>query len=474
MEINLKNLTIKEANKHLKVGDFSVNDLSESYIKIIEEKNPQIKAYLEVYKDWKEQSEKAQQKFKEGKDSILTGIPIALKDNILMKGYISSASSKILENYHATYDSTVVSKLKEHSPVFLGRTNMDEFAMGSSTENSAYGPTRNPIDPERVPGGSSGGSAAAVAMDGALVALGSDTGGSIRQPASFCGLVGLKPTYGRISRSGLIALGSSLDQIGPLTKTVSDSEIIFNAIKGVDLKDSTTVPDLEGQEIPKKIVIGVPRDLISSEGIDNEVKDNFENAVSQLAKIGYEIKDISLPHAHYALAIYYVIMPAEVSSNLARYDGVRFGLHKDGGNSLLNDYIKTRTEGFGKETRRRLILGTYVLSSGYYDSYYGKANDLRKLVISDFDKVFNEEGIHAVITPSTPDTAFKLGEKTTDPISMYMSDIFTAPQSIAGLPAMSVPSGVSSQGLPIGLQITSPYRREDILFKIGKDFLGEE
>jgi len=469
--MNITDLTIKSAHDHLKNGDFSVNDLVDATLKNIEEKNPKINAYLEVYKDVKGGIEKAQSLYKTGEASSITGIPIALKDNILNKGKIASAASKILENYHATYDATAVSKLKKESPIFVGRTNMDEFAMGSSTENSAYGVTRNPLDLERVPGGSSGGSVAAVKMEGALAALGSDTGGSIRQPASFCGLVGLNPTYGAISRYGLIALGSSLDKIGPITKSVTDAEILFNVMKGKDSKDSTSVDIGPEKKLPKKLVIGVPEDVLSMDGIQPEVRKNFEESIAKFSKLGYEIKNISLPNAHYSLAIYYVIMPAEVSSNLARYDGVKYGLYKEGDN-LLQDYIKTRTQGFGKETRRRLILGTYVLSSGYYDSFYGKANELRRAVIGDFDKAFEKVGVDIIISPTTPDVAFKIGEKAANPLSMYMSDILTAPQSIAGLPAISVPSGLSN-GMPTGLQITAPYLREDLLFKAGKDFLGE-
>jgi len=474
--IDISKLTIKSAHNHLKNGDFGVKDLIRATLKNVEEKNPKINAYLEVYDDVEIGIKKAEELFKNGKASLLTGIPIALKDNILNKGKIASASSKILENYRATYDATAVSKLKAEKPIFIGRTNMDEFAMGSSTENSAYGVTRNPIDPTRVPGGSSGGSAAAVKMNGALVALGSDTGGSIRQPASFCGLVGLNPTYGAISRYGLIALGSSLDKIGPITKSVTDAEILFDVMRGLDPKDSTTVATGEKKNLPKKLIIGVPEDVLSMDGIQPEVRKNFEESIAKFSKLGYEVKNISLPNAHYSLAIYYVIMPAEVSSNLARFDGVKYGLHESGDN-LLHDYIKTRTAGFGKETRRRLILGTYVLSSGYYDSFYGKANELRRAVIGDFDKVFEDRevknGVDIVITPTTPNVAFKVGEKAADPLSMYMSDILTAPQSIAGLPAISVPGGLSKTGLPIGLQITASYMREDLLFKAGKDFLCE-
>lgn len=473
MKIDLNDLTIKKTHTHLLNGDFSVLELTESYLKNIEEKNPEINAFLEVFDDCKKQAEESQKLFSEKKAGLLTGIPFSIKDNILIKGRIASASSRMLENYRATYDATVISKLKKEKSVFLGRVNMDEFAMGSSTENSAFGTTRNPIDTTRVPGGSSGGSAASVAANFSLVSLGSDTNGSVRAPASFCGLVGLKPTYGRVSRNGLMAMASSLDQIGPLAKTVEDTKIIFDHIKGKDLLDSTTIEAPDNFSDDGKIKIGVPKNLLELEGMDPEVKENFDLSVKKLEDKGFEIVEISLPNAHYALPAYYIIMPAEVSSNLARYDGVKYGFLKEG-NDLLSDYLNTRTEGFGKETRRRILLGTYVLSSGYYDAFYSKANIIRKLVIKDFEKVWKDHGVSAVITPTTPTTAFKIGERVSDPLSMYMSDILTSPSSIAGLPSISLPSGFDSNKLPIGLQVVAPYFREDILFDLGKKFLGEE
>lgn len=473
MSVNLKELTIKKAHDHLKMGDFSVKELVMSHIEKIKEKNPELNAFLEVFDDWEKQAEEAQGLFEKKQAGPLTGIPLAIKDNILIKGKIASAGSKILENYRAVYDATAIAKLKIQHAIFLGRTNMDEFAMGSSTENSAFGPTKNPLDPERVPGGSSGGSAAAVAFGGALAALGSETGGSVRQPASFCGCVGLKPTYGKISRYGLIALGSSLDQIGPLGKSVSDVEIVFESLKGADPLDSTSLPESGKMPMPEKLTIGVPKNLISEKGIDPEVRKNFEDAIKKLSDSGYEIKDIELPHAAYSLAVYYIIMPAEASTNLARFDGVRYGLFKSGKN-LLDDYVKSRSSGFGPEPRRRIILGTYVLSSGYNDAFYNKATLVRNLIIKDFKEVFEESGVNLIATPTTPDTAFKLGEKVSDPVSMYMSDLLTAPANIAGVPAISVPSGFSKNNLPIGIQFIADYSREDILFKVGKDFLGEK
>ncbi len=475
-KIDLKNLTITSTRKHLDSKDFSAVDLVSAYLEIIKEKNKDINAYLEIYADVLAQAEIADKIIASGKAKTLTGIPFAIKDNILIKGKIASASSKILANYVATYDATVITKLKDEGAVFIGRTNMDEFAMGSSTETSAYGTTKNPYDIERVPGGSSGGSAAAVAMDGALVALGSDTGGSIRQPASFCGLVGLKPTYGAVSRYGVMSMGSSLDQIGPFGKTVEDTEIIFNIIRGKDKYDSTTYEKgfYNGKEVSKtkngKLIIGVPRKLLEMKGLDEEVLTNFNESLKRLKKIGYEIRDIELPNASYSLAVYYILMPAEVSSNLARFDGVKYGVLKEGKN-LLEDYLLTRGVGFGKETRRRVILGTYVLSTGYYDAYYGKAQLARDLIISDFEKVFKD--VHIVLTPTTPSPAFKIGEKTNDPIAMYLADIFTVTANITGLPAISVPSGVKivdDKKLPLGIQATAQNDREDLLFSFGKDF----
>ncbi|MFA5934238.1 MAG: Asp-tRNA(Asn)/Glu-tRNA(Gln) amidotransferase subunit GatA [Candidatus Paceibacterota bacterium] len=468
MTINLSNLTIEYAHEAMMRGDFSARELAEAYIETINEKNNDIHAYLEVYDDVLKQADDADKMIKEGKATILTGIPLALKDNILFEGKIASASSKILENYHATYSSTVVEKLKSAGAVILGRTNMDEFAMGSSTENSAYGATKNPHDISRVPGGSSGGSAAAVAMSGALFALGSDTGGSIRQPASFCGVVGLKPTYGAVSRSGLMAMGSSLDQIGPFTKTVADAEIVYQALASHDPLDSTSAPDsFRIQPSPLKKKIGIPRDFIKKEDLNPEVYENFEKAIKKFESLGYEIIDIELPRAAYSLAVYYIVMAAEVSTNLSRFDGVRYGLQIEGKN-LLETYQMSRGVGFGKETRRRILLGTYVLSHGYYDAYYNKALKVQRLITLDFKKAF--ENVDAIITPTSPFPAFKAGEKMSDPLQMYLSDIYTVPANIAGIPAISLPHGTSNEGLPLDLQIMAPHWREDILFTIGKAF----
>jgi aspartyl-tRNA(Asn)/glutamyl-tRNA(Gln) amidotransferase subunit A len=466
--IDLKNLTIEKVHNSFLSGEYTVTDLVKEYLKKIEELNPKINAFLEVYDNVFEQAKKAEKMFIEGRATILTGIPIALKDIILFDGHVASAGSKILENYRATYDSFVVGKLKEQGVVFLGRTNMDEFAMGSSTETSAYGVTRNPLDITRVPGGSSGGSAAAVASNMALVALGTETCGSVRQPASFCGLVGLKPTYGNVSRSGIIAMGSSLDQVGPFAKTVRDTEILLEAIAGFDPMDSTSIrEDARKVDLKIKKRIGVPREFLENGGVDQEVLDNFKESCLKLEKAGYEIVDVSLSMIKYSLAVYYIIMPAEVSSNLARYDGIRYGFSSPADN-LLDVYKKSRGQAFGREARRRILLGTYILSHGYYDAYYNQAVKIRKMIKDELNEMFKD--FDAFITPTVPFLPFKLGEKLDDPLSMYLSDVFSAPANLADLCSISIPSGKSKDNLPFGLQITAPYLREDILFKIGKDF----
>jgi aspartyl-tRNA(Asn)/glutamyl-tRNA(Gln) amidotransferase subunit A len=469
--IDLKKMTIKSARGHFAKKDFSARELAENYLKNIAEKNPEINAYLEIYDDVLAQADLADKKISGGNFGSLCGIPLAVKDNILIEGKKATAASKILREYVAPYDATVIKKLKTQNAIFLGRANMDEFAMGGSTENSAFGVTRNPHDTSRVAGGSSGGSAAAVAMDGALAALGSDTGGSIREPAAFCGMVGLKPTYGAVSRYGLLAMGSSLDVIGPITKTVTDSEILFDAIKGSDKMDSTTHEQTKNEKSKIKIV-GVPYDIFGGEGIDPEVGKNFDAAIKKLQSLGFEIRDIKLPNISYSLAVYYILMPAEVSSNMARFDGVKYGLHIDGEN-LLGDYLRTRGQGFGPEVRRRILIGTYVLSAGYADAYYNKALMLRQKISGDFEKAFAE--VDAIITPTAPMPAWKIGEKS-DPLSAYLADVFTVTANIVGIPAISVPSGsikIGQKNLPIGLQIMAPRDGEKVLFEIGKKFLGE-
>ena len=462
-------MTIQDARASMDKGEFSAEELARVCLERIEKEDKNINAFLEVFDDVIEQAKKADEMIREGAQKALTGIPIALKDNILVKGKRAGAASRILEGYIASYDAYVVERLKKQGAVLVGRTNMDEFAMGSSTENSAFGVTKNPHDTSRVPGGSSGGSAAAVAAGFVLGALGSDTGGSIRQPAAFCGVVGMKPTYGTVSRSGLIAMGSSLDQIGSFAKTSEEARILFDAIKGHDPKDSTSLPDnfFEGQK-KNPHVIGVPRHLIK-EGVDESVLSNFNQMVDSLEAEGYEIQNIELPNFKYALGVYYIIMPAEASTNLARFDGVRYGLSVNG-KDIREVYEKTRRDGFGPEVRRRILLGTFVLSSGYVDAYYRKATAVRELIREDFRNAF--EKVDVIVTPTTPTPAFKIGEKSADPLSMYAADIFTVPVNLAGNPAISVPSGfVKYEGsnLPVGFQLIAPHSREEFLFAVGKD-----
>lgn len=468
--IDLKNLTITKAHDALVKGEYSARDLSEAYLKEIEKKNPELNAYLEVFDDVLEQADRADARIKAGeKDNVLLGIPIAVKDNILIEGRRVGAASKILEGYVAPWSATAIKKLIEKGVVFLGRTNMDEFAMGGSTENSAYGVVKNPSDTSRVAGGSSGGSVAVVAADLALAALGSDTGGSIREPAAFCGVVGYKPSYGAVSRHGLIAMASSLDQVGPIAKTVQDAQIIHDAISGVDLYDATTIAFTDTKALTKRI--GIVPALLEVEGLDPEVRKNFDESVARLKSLGYVIVPIELPHVSYALSVYYIICPAEVSSNMARFDGMRFGQRVSGGN-LLADYMDTRGQLLGAEVKRRIMIGTYVLSSGYYDAYYGKATAVRELIKKDFAKAFDlsADGVDAILTPTTPTPAFKIGEKSTNPLEMYLADIFTITANLAGVPAISIPSGETIDGLPIGMQLLGPYGEDHLLFEIGKDF----
>jgi aspartyl-tRNA(Asn)/glutamyl-tRNA(Gln) amidotransferase subunit A len=449
--IELTELTIKKAHDDLVRGRYSVLELAEAYLAEIEKKNKRLNSYLEVFADVREQAQEADKKIKAGKAGILTGIPFAIKDNILIKGRHVGAASKILEGYIAPYDATAVAKLKDAGVIFLGRVNCDEFAMGGSTENSAYGVTRNPHDESRVAGGSSGGSAVAVAADLALAALGSDTGGSVRLPASFCGVVGFKPTYGAVSRSGLIAYGSSLDCIGPIAKTADDAGIIFDCIAGKDSMDATFVElSVTNHSLSTSPKIGIPRSFLK-EGIDKEVLDNFNETLGKMKKAGAEIIEVELPTLQYALAVYYIIAPAEASANLARYDGVRFGPRREG-DSLMGDYIATRAL-FGTEVRRRILLGTFVLSSGYYDAYYEKACAARQAIYVDFARVFEKADIIAMPTSSAP--AWKIGAKVS-PLESYLADIFTVTANLAGIPAVSIPSGKTANGLPLGIQLLAP------------------
>lgn len=440
---------------------------------VIKDRDGEIHAYLESY-DVIREAEKADALYAEGtSNQPLLGVPIALKNNILVKGKRATAASKMLENYVATYDATVTKRLTDAGAIIVGATNLDEFAMGSSTENSAFGATKNPLDTSRVPGGSSGGSAAAVAMGSVPVAIGTDTGGSIRLPAAFCGLVGLKPTYGAVSRSGLIAMGSSLDQAGPFTNSVADSKTIFDVIRGVDPLDATTYkPGTYGAVERKNAYrIGVPYAFLK-EGIEPDIRAAFDAAIARLIALGHEVVDVSLPYMEKGLAAYYIVMPAEVSSNLARYDGVRYGLHVEG-KDLREDYDLSRGQGFGAEVKRRILLGTYVLSSGYYDAYYGKAEAVRTLMRSELAEAWKT--IDLVLTPTAPLTAWKFGEKS-DPLAMYLADIFTVPANLTGVPAISLPFGTvtrDGKDLPLGIQLMAPHDGEDRLFHIGGQILGE-
>jgi len=393
----------------------------------------------------------------------LYGLPVIIKDNICTEGMPTTCASKILEDFVPPYDAHVVQKLRDAGAVILGKANMDEFAFGSSSESSAFVPVRNPVDKDRVPGGSSGGSAAAVALELSPGALGSDTGGSIRQPASFCGVVGLKPTYGRVSRYGLVAFGSSLDQIGPLARDVEGTKILFDAIAGHDPRDSTSLQDQEkASSVPGgKLKIGVVPGLIKN--VQIEVREAYESLSDKLQQAGAKIEEISLPHSQYAVPTYYVVGPAEASSNLGRFDGVKYGLRVEGKN-LEEMYCRSRGKGFGAEVKRRILIGTYVLSSGYYDAYYLRALKVRRLIKEDYDKAFGS--VDLVLSPTAPTTAFKIGEKQ-DPIEMYLSDIFTISANLAGLPAISIPFGKDNKGLPIGMQFTAPPLREDLLFHAG-------
>jgi len=458
--IDFKKTSIRDLHTQLNAGEITPDELIGQAYSAIEKREDSINAFVEVF----------DRPVGQVTDSVLSGIPAAMKDNILFKGKKASASSKMLENYVATYDSKIAEIFYANKIPVVGRTNMDEFAMGSSTETSAFGITRNPLDESRVPGGSSGGSAAAVAAGMAKYALGSDTGGSIRQPASYCGLVGLKPSYGAVSRRGLMALGSSLDVIGPITHSVDDAQVVFEAIAQEDVFDSTNTPlDVRKAFQDKNTnnkVIGVPRSFVESEGVDPEVLQNFNESLEKMKKAGYTIVDIELPNLKHALAVYYILQPAEASSNLARFDGIRYGFSAQG-KDLIDGYKETKTQGFGKEVQRRIMLGTHVLSSGYHDEYYYKAQALREKMTQELRDVF--ETVDCIVTPTVPSVAFKFGDKK-DPISMYLEDMFTVPYNLTGNPAMSIPSGVNSENMPFGIHFTAPMFCEQKLFEVGKDF----
>lgn len=450
--------TIVSAAAGLKAGDFTSVELTKAYLQQIRGLDITLHAYLDVLEDLAvNQALESDERRAAGKTyGPLDGVPMAIKDNILIAGYRATAGSRILETYQATYDATVIEKLREAGAVFLGKTNMDEFAMGSSTERSAYGPTKNPRDIERVPGGSSGGSAAAVAGDMCVAALGTDTGGSIRQPAAFCGIVGFKPSYGRVSRAGLMAMASSLDQIGPMTKTVEDAALLFGAMYGLDPKDQTTADGgVVKAKLPTKldgVRIGVPSQAWRGEGMSDGVRAQTENGLKVLKALGATLVEIDLPYADEALAVYYVLMPCEVSANLARFDGMRYG-RRETGASLIETYEKSRGLGLGEEVRRRVMLGAYALSKGYYDAYYRQARKVQTLIRRAYRDAFKE--VDLIVTPTAPSIAFKIGEKMSDPLAMYLEDVFTVGANVAGIPAISVPCG-TDDGMPVGLQLLGP------------------
>jgi len=463
-------LPVYELKEKIATGEITPREVVQAYLQRVEALDSNINAFVHLDQDSIfTQVEKLESSAVFGK---LYGIPVAIKDNICVEGEPTTCCSKILENFCPPYSATVVTRLKNEGAILFGKTNMDEFAFGSSCETSCYGPTCNPRDRERVPGGSSGGSAAAVAADEVPLALGSDTGGSIRQPAALCGVVGIKPTYGRVSRFGLIAFASSLDQIGPIADNVRDSALLLEVISGYDPKDSTSVPE----EVPqyseglrpeiKGIKVGIPREYFQ-EGICEEVRSRVEEVLKLMEREGAQVEWMSLPHTEYALSCYYIIAPAEASSNLARYDGVAYGLRvlgKGDGNPMVNMYLATRSQGFGAEAKRRIILGTYSLSTGYYDAYYLQAAKVRTLINEDFSNAFKR--YDCVITPTSPTTAFRIGEKITDPLQMYLSDIYTIPANLAGIPAISLPVGEDKDGLPIGLQIMCNYFQEQKMLNI--------
>jgi len=473
--LELYNLTIHELSEKLRKKELTSSELTEVFLKRIDAVEIKIKAYITIAKeDAARQAKEADKRLASGRDiTPLTGVPISVKDIFCTRGMLTTCASKILNNFVPPYDATVIKKLKDAGAVILGKNNMDEFAMGSSTENSAFVVTKNPWDIERVPGGSSGGSAASVAAGECAASLGTDTGGSIRQPASCCGVVGLKPTYGRVSRYGIVAFASSLDQAGPLTKDIKDCAVLLNTIAGHDPHDATSieapVPDYTaglGKGI-KGIRVGIPREYFIK-GLDSDVEQAVRDAIEVLKKNGASIVDVSLPHTDYAIAVYYLVATAEASSNLARYDGVKYGYRASNNSNLLEMYCKSRDEGFGPEVKRRIMLGTYALSAGYYEAYYKKASQVRTLIKNDFEEAFKRCDV--IITPTSPTPAFKIGEKVADPLTMYLSDIFTISCNLAGIPGLSLPCGFTKENLPIGLQILGKPMDEETVLKIAYSF----
>jgi aspartyl-tRNA(Asn)/glutamyl-tRNA(Gln) amidotransferase subunit A len=462
-------MTASELKRRLDAGEISSEEVLRDALEVVRAREPEVQAFLHVRPEEELLAEaRAVDARRAAGEAVgpLAGLPVAVKDNICTKGLRTSCASRILENYVPPYDATVVTRLREADGILLGKTNMDEFAMGSSTEHSAFQKTRNPHDPERVPGGSSGGSAAAVAAGEAVLALGSDTGGSIRQPAALCGVVGMKPTYGRVSRYGLVAYGSSLDQIGPLARSVADADLLYRAIAGHDAMDSTSLDAPAGDAADpeaarrRRFRVGVPRAYLA-EGCDPEIVAAVEGVVERLEAAGSTRVDVALPHADYAIAAYYLCACAEASSNLARYDGCHYGLRVEGGEGIVEMMRRTRSAGFGAEVKRRIMLGTFTLSSGFYDAYYLKAMKTRRLIADDFEKAF--EACDILVHPVTPTPAFRIGEKVHDPLAMYLLDIYTVTGNLAGIPAVSVPCGRTESGLPIGVQIAAKQLDEDTL-----------
>ncbi|MBR5227381.1 MAG: Asp-tRNA(Asn)/Glu-tRNA(Gln) amidotransferase subunit GatA [Clostridia bacterium] len=467
--------TMHEIANKIKEKEVSIKEVLEDVYARIDEVEPKVEAFVSLTREYAyNRAEELQKKLDAGEDiGALGGVPVAIKDNMCMKDTNTTCSSKMLENFVSPYDATVVKKLEQAGAIIIGKTNMDEFAMGSSTATSAFKNTKNPWNLECVPGGSSGGSAAAVASNMGYASLGSDTGGSIRQPAAYCGLVGLKPTYGLVSRFGLVAFGSSLDQIGPFTKNVYDSALMMNVLAGHDEMDTTsveyTVPDYTksvGDDV-KGLKVGVPTSFFK-EGLPEESLQIFNNSVEVLKKLGCEIVEVNLDYAKYALPTYYIIATAEASSNLARYDGIKYGYRAKDFEDLQDIYAKSRTEGFGEEVKRRIMLGTYVLSSGYYDAYYKRAGQVRSLIVNDFKKAF--ETVDVIALPTTTGAAFKFGEKQSNPIEMYLEDIFTVPVNVAGVPAISIQGGLDKNNMPIGLQFIANNFEEEKLFKVASAY----
>jgi len=469
--MNLNELTIKQAYEGLKKGDFTSVEITQACLNKIKKRNKQINAFITVCeKSAISEAEKADKLIASGKQQALTGIPFAVKDAICTKGIRSTGAGKILDNYVPEFEATVIEKICAQGGVLLGKNNCDTFGHGASNENSMYGAVKNPHDNTKVSGGSSGGSAASVADNMCIYAIGEDTGGSVRQPASFCGVVGLRPSYGRNSRYGIMPMASSLDTVGPITKTVEDCVLVEQVMAGQDIKDATTVSDHVPNYVKnlnkdiKGLKIGVPKEYFELQGLEDEVKTAVYKQIEKLKKLGAEIVDVSLPYTKYAIAVYYIIVPSEDSSNLARLDGVRYGVRAKNKN-LDELYKKTRAQGFPEEVKRRILIGTYALSAGYYDAYYKKAQTVRTLIKKDFDDIFSK--VDVLVTPTSPFTAFGLGEKSADPLALYLADVFVSPASVAGMPAISVPAGVDSAGLPIGLQLIGPRMGEEKIFQVG-------